>query len=460
VLLISTTHQPATDLGFLLHKNPSRNFAADLNFGRVRVVFPEAGEARTTAALIVELDPVALVRKKGDAQGSAEQYVNDRPYTANSFVSVALVEAFGTAMGGRSKERQELAETAIPLELRIPVLRVRGGEEMLRRLFEPLGYSVEAKQVELDETFPEWGLSPYFDVTLRGTQLLRDALRHLYILFPVLDAKKHYFMDSAEVDKIISKGEGWLENHPERHHILRTSLGRKPSLVYAALEQLTNAEVEVAEPAEESAEEFVPKPEKRVSLHTQRHNRVLEVVRELRPRSVVDLGCGEGKLLRELIKVQGIERILGLEVSYYTLESAIRKLHLEEGGSRYGGRLELIHGSLMYRDKRIAGFDVATVIEVIEHMDAGRLHAFERVLFEYAKPRVAIVTTPNREYNVLYAGLEELRHSDHRFEWARVDFEAWASGVCSRHGYSVKFEGIGDADETHGSPSQMAVFSR
>lgn len=459
MLLITTTHQPATDLGYLLHKNPNRNYSAEVTFGRIQVVFPEAENDRTTAALIVDIDPVALVRKKDDPQGTAEQYVNDRPYTANSFVSVALAEAFGTAMSGRSKERPTLAETPIPLEIRIPVLRVRGGEEMLRRLFEPLGYAVEATQADLDSTFPEWGKSPYFDVTLGGTLLLRDALRHLYILLPVLDAKKHYFLGSNEVEKILTKGAGWLADHPEKKHILRTSLGRRPSLLNEALEQLANAESDVGTPTEDLTEEVEAKPTPKVTLHTQRHDRVAEVVRLLRPRSVIDLGCGEGKLIRKLIPIQGIERIVGLEVSYYALEWAKKRFHLEEGGARYGNRLEFIHGSLLYRDKRIEGFDVATVVEVIEHMDAGRLSAFEQVLFQSTQPRTAIVTTPNREYNVLYDEVD-LRHEDHRFEWTRAEFEAWATRICEQYGYTATFEGIGEAHETYGSPSQMAVFSR
>lgn len=455
MLLITTTLPPATDLGYLLHKNPARIYDRELNFGRVQVVFPVAEPNRATAMLRVEIDPVKLVRKHGHSSGAAEQYVNDRLYTANSFVSVALAEAFGTAMNGTSKERQDLADQAIPLELRIPVIRVQQGEAIIRRMFEPLGYEVEAVQSLLDDQFPEWGVSPYFDVTLRATLRLRDALRHLYILLPVLDSKKHYFMDANEVKKILSKGEGWLADHPEKEAIVRASLGRRPSLVHEALEQLANAEVEIGA-ADEAA---IDVPIKAKTLHTQRHERVAELVREFRPRSLVDLGCGEGKLIRHIIPIQGIERILGLDVSYYTIENAISKFNLHEGGSRYGNRLEFIHGSLMYRDKRISGFDVATVVEVIEHMDAGRLHAFERVLFEYAQPRIVLLTTPNKEYNVLYNNVE-VRHTDHRFEWTRAEFELWANRICTAYGYTVRFEGLGDADPTHGSPSQMAVFSR
>lgn len=459
MLLISTTLKPASDLGYLLHKNPRRLYERDLSFGKVQVAFSEAGSEKATAALIVDIDPVALSRKKPGSAAEAEPYLNDRPYTANSFTSVALAEAFGTAMGGRSKERQALAATPIPLEIRIPVLAVRGGRDLLIALFEPLGYKIEATQLELDEHFPDWGPSPYFDVTLSGTLRLCDALRHLYILLPVLDAKKHYYMDSAEVNKILQKGEGWLADHPAKHLILRNSLGRRTSLVREALAQLGIEEAEMV--AEEKADEVVLEisPPKAKTLHGQRHDRVAELVRELKPRSVVDLGCGEGKLIRLLIPILGIERIVGLEVAYSTLERAIRKFKIEEDGSRYGNRVEFIHGSLMYRDARISGFDIATVVEVIEHLDTARLSAFERVLFEFAKPQCAIITTPNREYNVLYGDFD-LRHEDHRFEWTRAEFQAWAESICARFQYSVRFEGIGEPDEVHGSPSQMAVFTR
>ena len=462
MLLISTTHHPATDLGFLLHKNPSRIFSEELTFGRVDVAFTEASEDRATAAVLVEIDPVRLVRGKNDAQGSVDQYVNDRPYVASSFLSVAIVEAFSTAMQGRSKERQELAETAIPIEIRIPVLPCRSGEERIHRLFKPLGYEITLRRLPLDPEFPEWGESVYYDVTLSGCLLLRDALRHLYLLLPVLDAKKHYYMDAHEVTKLVSKGEGWLANHPERDWIVKASLGRKPSLMRAALDQLANAEEALAHEAQ-AADDAMITPEAaeapKRSLHEQRHERIIEIIQTLKPKSVVDLGCGEGKLVRRLIKVRGIERIVGMDVSYYEVEKAIRKLNLEDAGPRMRERVEILHGSLMYRDERLHGFDVCTVVEVIEHLDPGRLSAFEKVVFKHAAPRTVLLSTPNREYNPVYE-LDRLRHADHRFEWTREEFEEWANRVAAAHGYTVTFEGIGEAHETYGAPSQLAVFTK
>lgn len=470
MLLISTTYRPATDLGYLLHKNPARTHALDLSFGQAWVAYPEASEDRTTAALIVDLDPVRLVRGSEQARGTLAQYVNDRPYVASSFVSVALVEAFGTAMAGRSKERPELAETPIPLEIEIPVLPCRSHPDRIGRLFGPLGYTVEVEPLPLDPEFPEWGESGLYHVTLRGTVTLRDALRQIYLLLPVLDAKKHYYLDNAEVAKIIQKGEGWLSSHPEKDWILRSSLGRRPSLVRDALEQLANVEEDLLLESEATDDALAgPELEEQapdagpakpvVSLHQKRHERVVEVIRDLKPNSVIDVGCGEGRLMRMLIPIQGLQRIVGMDVSTMALERASKTLFLDKATPRYAERVQLIHGSLLYRDDRLRGFDVCAAVEVIEHLDLPRLDAFERVIFGDAQPGVVIVTTPNREYNAVYE-IEAMRHDDHRFEWSRAEFAEWVQKIGEKFGYSAEIEGLGEAHEIYGAPSQMAVFKR
>jgi 3' terminal RNA ribose 2'-O-methyltransferase Hen1 len=177
---------------------------------------------------------------------------------------------------------------------------------------------------------------------------------------------------------------------------------------------------------------------------------------------VVDLGCGEGRLLKTLIEDRGFERIVGMDVSWRNLEIAQRRLFLDRMPAAQRNRIELIHGSLMYRDKRLGGFDAASVIEVIEHLDPPRLAAFERVLFEHAKPRAVVITTPNSEYNVKFATLPEgrLRHKDHRFEWTRAEFASWAGNVATRFGYQVRFVPVGLEDSSVGAPTQMGVFTR
>jgi len=148
-------------------------------------------------------------------------------------------------------------------------------------------------------------------------------------------------------------------------------------------------------------------------------------------------------------------------VSHRSLEVAASKLKLDRMPERQRKRIQLIQGSLLYRDNRVSGFDAAALVEVIEHLDPPRLIALERMLFEFARPRHVVVTTPNREYNVLFPTLPAgtLRHGDHRFEWTRAEFTSWAESAASRFGYQVSLEPVGAVDAQYGAPSQMAVFA-
>ena len=251
LLTISTTHRPATDLGYLLHKHPDRFQSFDLSFGKAHVFYPEIGDDRAIAALLLDVDPVGMVRGKGrDHRFLLGHYVNDRPYVASSFMSVAISQVFGSAMAGRCKDRPELATTAIPLAARIEVLPVRGGEDFVQRVFEPLGYAVESVRQPLDERFPEWGESPYFSVTIRGTKTLSELLTHLYVLIPVFDNQKHYFVGDDEIEKLLAKGIGWLAAHPEKEQITRRFLRHRMSLYREALARLVEEETTATEEAD------------------------------------------------------------------------------------------------------------------------------------------------------------------------------------------------------------------
>jgi 3' terminal RNA ribose 2'-O-methyltransferase Hen1 len=458
LLTITTTHCPATDLGYLLHKRPDRLQSFPLSFGQAHVFYPEAAVERCTAALLLDIDPVGLVRSRRGPAGEGgllDQYVNDRPYVASSFLSVALAQVFGSALSGRSKDRPELVETPLPLEARLSVLPCRGGEGFLRRLFEPLGYQVTARRHPLDEKFPDWGESPYHSVGLQATRPLHELLSHLYVLVPVLDNDKHYWVGDAEVEKLLRHGEGWLATHPEREQITRRYLKHQTRLTRAALTQLLEEDADETEQQHDREEEAI---EQRVSLNEQRLAAVVSALKESRARRVLDLGCGEGKLLRLLAQEHAFEEIVGLDVSTRSLE--IARERLDRLPERLRERVQLLHGSLTYRDRRLSGYDAAVVVEVIEHLDLPRLSAFERVLFEFARPRTVVLTTPNAEYNVKFEGLPagKFRHKDHRFEWTRSEFQAWANGVAGRFGYRVRFLPVGPEDESVGSPTQMAVF--
>jgi len=459
LLTLTLTRQPATDLGYLLHKHPERVQEFALPFGAAHVFYPEVSEERCTAALLLDVDPVGLIRR-GVRFARLDQYVNDRPYVASSFLSVALSRVFNTAMAGRCEARPELPAQVLPLEARLAVLPVAGGEEIARRLFEPLGYALDAVQHPLDPQFPEWGASRYHTLHLRGELRLRDLLTHLYVLIPVLDAQKHYWVGDAEVEKLLARGKGWLPNHPDRELIVNRYLKYQRPLARAALEQLlVDEDPQVDEDTEQRAaeEEAVEEP---LRLNEKRHGAVVAALRASGATRVLDLGCGSGKLLRALLEEPSFEKVVGVDISYAALETAKSRMRLDRLPPRQRDRVALFQTALTYRDKRLGGFDAAAVVEVIEHLDEPRLRSFERVVFAHARPRAVVVTTPNREYNAIFDGLPagQFRHRDHRFEWTRAEFESWAGRVAAEHAYAVRFLPVGPEDPELGAPTQMAVF--
>ncbi len=460
LLTLSTTHNPATDLSHLLHKHPDKYQFVELSNGKAHIFYPHATDSQCTVALLLDIDPIGLVRNtgsNGDNAFALGQYVNDRPYVASSFMSVALSKAFSTAMNGTCHKRPELVDRIMPFDISISVLPApKGGEALIRKLFEPLGYQLQLERHALDSQFTEWGMSKYFTLRLNGSFRLKDVLSHLYVLIPVLDTEKHYWVGSQEVEKLLEKGKGWLKDHPEREQITRRYLKGIGGLTNNALRRLLEGD----EPNE--SEEVATEPDQaKETLHYKRLNGVLQELKDAGAKTVVDMGCGEGKLLRMLLKEKQFEKILGVDVSFRELEKASQRLQLQEMAPRQKERIDLIQGALTYRDDRLYGFDGAAIVEVIEHLDLNRLHAFERVVFEFARPQTIVITTPNREYNTLFenGGPSSLRHADHRFEWTRLEFESWAQQVAEKHGYRVLFKPIGEESENVGAPSQMAVFT-
>ncbi|CAM2068534.1 3' terminal RNA ribose 2'-O-methyltransferase Hen1 [Sulfidibacter corallicola] len=465
LMTITNTLAPATDLGFLLHKHPDRLQTFELSFGKAHVFYPVAEPERCTAALLLDIDPIDLVRSfKAPPQTarSLQHYVNDRPYVASSFLSTAISRVFGTALSGTCNPKPELPDRALPLTVTFSAIPCRGGEALLRDLFEPLGYGVEAQGHPLDANFPEWGDSPYFTVTLTKTCRLQDLLSHVYVLIPVLDREKHYYVDRQEIEKLLHHGDCWLADHPARDLITRRYLSDRRSLTRIALDRLREGEAEPEDASEEATPTREERLESKISLNELRMKTVMATLAQEGAQSVADLGCGEGRLLQGLLRHKQFKRVLGLDVNHRDLEIAARRLKLEHLAPAYRERVTLIHGSLLYRDHRLRGFDAACLMEVIEHMELERLTHLEGVVFGDAMPRLVLVTTPNVEYNATFETLPEgtLRHADHRFEWTRAEFRAWAEGVAQRHGYQVEFAPIGERHEVFGPPTQMAVFRR
>ncbi|MEU9233119.1 3' terminal RNA ribose 2'-O-methyltransferase Hen1 [Streptomyces subrutilus] len=476
-LTISTTgspERPATDLGYLLHKHPGKTQAFSTSYGTAHVFYPEATAQRCTAALMLEVDPVALVRRgQGKGRGGAPdaalaQYVNDRPYAASSLLAVALSGVFRSALKGQCTARPELPDQERPLRVEIPALPARGGAELVHRLFDPLGWDlVRAEPVPLDERFPEWGDSRYVRLVLEGGLRLADALRQLYVLLPVLDDAKHYWVAPDEVDKLLRAGDGWLAAHPENGLISSRYLARHKRLTQDALERLElvrlaeadGSEVEELDNAVDASRDTEERP---VPLAVQRRDAILAALRGAGAQRVLDLGCGQGQLVQALLRDPAYTEVVGMDVSVRALNLAAKRLRLDRMGERQSTRVRLLQGSLAYTDKRLAGYDAGVLSEVIEHLDPERLPALEYAVFGSARPRTVLVTTPNVEYNVRWESLPagQVRHGDHRFEWTREEFRAWAGSVAERYGYGVEFVPVGDDDPEVGPPTQMAVFTQ
>jgi 3' terminal RNA ribose 2'-O-methyltransferase Hen1 len=457
IFTITTTHTPATDLGYLLHKHPDRAQSLEIGSAVAHVFYPVATAQRCTAAVLLEVDPVALVKGHRQDGFVLAQYVNDRPYAASSLLAVALQRLFRTALAGRCDARPELVAQQLPLELRLPAVPCRGGAELARRLFGPLGWQVDAVPIPLDPELPQWGDSCYVDLTLTGAQRLADALNHVYVLLPVLDDAKHYWVGPDEVDKLVRAGGGWLAAHPEKELITHRYLAHQRRLTTSAMERLAELDDTAVEKLDNAVRRFTPAP-----LAAQRRRVVVDLLRASGATRVGDFGCGDGSLLRELLAEPSFTLVVGADVSARALAAAERRLNVAEMSDRQSERLRLIHSSLTYRDERLAGLDAAVLVEVVEHVDQPRLPALTRSVFGAARPGVVLVTTPNAEYNVRYPGLAagHLRHPDHRFEWSRPQFRSWAATVAADYGYRVRFLPIGDEDAELGPPTQLAMFER
>lgn len=517
LLTITYEGENTQDLGYLLHKHPDRAQEFNLSYGKAYVFYPEVSNKRTTAALLLDIDPIDLAKGKlGSRDGGLFDYVNDRPYASTSFLSTAISRVFGTAMGGRCKEKQELADTPLPLTAQLVSMKDYGEEGLAAQLFEPLGYTVATKRSPLDIQFPEWGMSPYIDLTIKGTVRLAELLNHLYVLIPVFDRQKHYYIAEGEIKKLLDHGEGWLAAHPYKEKIARRYFMAKGSYARRAIDILLAGEDDGELPETEEGlmpesffgEETFPgegdgaaakdgktnskaveenldtdtapengKPDgqgqhmdtlqedgkpHRSPLNTLRLSTVRDAVLASGAATVIDLGCGECRLTSLLLNEPQIKKVTACDVSTAVLEKAAKRLRLDRMQPFRKNKLTLMQASLTYKDKRFEGFDCACVIEVIEHIEPMRIPAFERILFEFAAPRTVVLTTPNREYNANYETMQEntLRHDDHRFEWTRKDFVAWTKQICERFGYHCEITGIGDYDEACGNPTQMGVFTK
>ncbi|MGB0870489.1 MAG: 3' terminal RNA ribose 2'-O-methyltransferase Hen1 [Flavobacteriales bacterium] len=462
-LKIKVNNNNATDLGYILHKHPDKYQKEKMGYGDIHMFYTQTEATSCEFAMVLDINTIELTRnlqkKTYSNSFKLADYVNDRAFVASSFLTAAISKVLGSAMNGNCSYDKDLAIKVWDLEVEVGTVKAQGGINQIRNYFEPLNYTLEIEETLLDEDFESWGKSPYFTLKLQGQKTIQDLLSQLYVLLPVLDNNKHYYVNESEIKKLIQKGGEWLKNHPAKDIITKKYLRYKKSYTHSAFEQLMTETPEVLNKPTEEIEEKV---EQKLSVHQNRLQQVANTLKQLGANSIADLGCGEGKLIRLLLQDQQFNKIVGMDVSFATLEMAKKKLKLEEASPRLKEKLNLIQGSLTYRDKRIEGFDAIALVEVIEHLDPSRLEALQRVVFEFSKPKFAVLTTPNQEYNQLFDGLKEgkFRHSDHRFEWTRQEFETWANNVSQTYNYEVSFKPIGEEHPEFGGLSQMAIFKK
>ena len=462
-LQINTNDNDAQLLGYLLHKHPDNYQTKALNFGTAHMFYTDNTATYCTFNLVLEINSVALSRNahKNNFKASFKlaDYVNDRPYVASSFLTTAISKVLRSTMNGICNEKPELVQKQWPLTITINAVKSKKGVSEIHRFFEPLGYQVETETQLLDPQFEAWGMSPYFKLTLRGNKTLNEVLTHLYVLLPVLDNNKHYFVNQDEVNKLLDKGGDWLKDHPAKTIITNKYLQHRKSYTRLAFEQLMQKN---NDPENETKQEAETAIEQKIPIHDVRLNTVAETLKNLNISTVADLGCGDGKLIRRLMKHAQFTKIIGMDASFQSIEMAKRRLKLEQLPVRLQEKLTLIQGALTYRDARIEGVDAVALVEVIEHLDEHRLEALEQVIFECIQPKYAVLTTPNSEYNQLFESLPNgvFRHSDHRFEWTREEFEAWGNAIAKQFNYTAKYQQLGEVHETYGGLSQMVVFEK
>lgn len=458
-LSIICRHAEAQDLSFLMHKHPDKLQSFSVPAGKAYVFYPRYEKQICMISLLLDINPIELYKKlKKKGNPALLHYVNDRPYVGSSFTSTALAKVFSSALNGKCDSYPELPQRMMDFEVKLPILKIKGSSKIISRIFAPLGYEISAESLPLDPHFPEWGLSQYYRVNLKNHLRLQTLLQHLYVLLPVFDLEKHYWVGQHESEKLLEKGKGWLEKHPEKELISKRYLKNIYSLTQSTLEVLNEWE----NPGENEAEIDPQIKERKIGLHQQRLASVLTELKKHRVASVLDLGCGEGKLLKLLLREGQFKKMLGMDVSYATLLKAKDNLYLDTMAPRQRERIELIQGSLTYRDRRLKGYEAAVLVEVIEHLEPDRLPTLEKILFDFLNPSLVLITTPNAEYNPHYEFLspDSFRHEDHRFEWSRQEAWKWAEQISRDYSYDFSIEGIGEKKENAGCPSQMIIFQK
>lgn len=418
-LSIYTKSPDARAVSYLLAKNPDNIYERYSKNHAVRFVYHTMTDDELYATIFVTPDALSLV--KDEQAYDITHYINDREFAVSSIFLSLIRSALGTALNGKPKEEYEkYVSKHFPLTFEVGPVATSLTDEEIRALWEPLGYEVSIQAVS------EQKRARF--VTLTNSITLQQALQQLFILIPVMDDYKHYYIDEKEQERLQRYGEGWLEQHPLRDLIYKKAL-RFRHLLHEA-----------------------PK-ENRGSLNMHRYEAIVKQVEKLPHRLVIDMGAGEGKLTEQLAQLQTIDTLYAVDPS----NTALLKMKKRFSEADFAVTPTIQWGSLYYEDTAFKGADVFILCEVIEHINEDRLEPFMKLITDSYAPKNIIITTPNAEYNKVYE-LEDMRHDDHRFEWTREQFRSWCSAAAP--GYDLRFEGIGEEHAVFGTPTQMCVMTR
>lgn len=421
-LSVYTKTPHAKAISHLLAKNPATLYERNTKGHAVRFVYHTMTDSELHATIFVTPDSLALIKE--NESFDITHYINDREFAVSTIFLSLIRSALGTALNGKPKEEySRYATMAFPFSFEIGPLSSKLSDEEIKNLWRPLGYEVsitsisEAKRARF--------------LTLTNTVTLKNALQQLFVLIPVMDDYKHYYIDETERERLEKYGVGWLENHPLREFIYKKAL-RFKSLY------MTNTTDK--------------KPSKH-SLNIQRYEMIAKKVAALHPKKVIDMGAGEGKLSKILAQNTSISQLYSVDPSNH----AITQMKRSFADENFVITPTIKWGSLYYEDETFSQADVFILCEVIEHINEERLPQIMKLITQNYTPKHLIITTPNAEYNAVY-NLDDMRHDDHRFEWTRQQFQIWCQNIAPN--YNCEFSGIGDVHEQHGTPTQMCIMTR
>lgn len=443
-LTIRATGDNVKAISYLVSKNPENLYERNQKGHLVRMFYSKFADKELEMTVFVTPDPLELMQNKSNSF-DITHYINDREFAVSSIFCSFIRSALGTALNGQPKEEYaQWVGHEFPFVLELGPVASTLSDQQLKDLFEPMGYQVDIERPEIHYSFQLKESSTVRTLTLTGYQTLQNSLRHLFVLIPVIDNYKHYFIDEKEIEKLERYGDGWLEEHPMREMIYRQALRFKE--IYSLVES-------------PNTEEKPEEPVRKVRLNEMRYEKIVETAKLLKPNSIVDFGSGEGKLAVQLGFINGVQEVLAVEPSQAATLKAVKRFEKVKDRSSFIEPTTL-WGSLFYYDERLKGKDLIILCEVIEHIDAQRLpKAFDTILNLYA-PESLIITTPNQEYNEIYDMEDHFRHDDHRFEWTRQEFQEWCKARNHLDLYELEFSGIGEENLNQGFPTQMCVFKR